>query len=251
MRGWRALWRLTLLMLWLLLGILLALLRLRVGSATAYTSSQQGLIVWWSRRLLSVVGIQLHHRGQPVAGVVWVANHHSWLDILVVMAVSPARFLSKQEVAHWPVIGWLAQRAGTLFMKRGQGETAQAMQQMANLVQAGDSVLFFPEGTTTDHVPKPFHARLFALPIEMAVAVQPICLSYCDARGCRNDIAYVGEQSFMANLWHVLQQDHLVAKIAFLPTIESESEISRKALAQAAHQIVEQVWLEAANQCPK
>lgn len=242
MKLWRALWRLTLLILWLLWGVLLALLRLRIGANRAYTSGQRQLIAWWSSRLLSVLGIEVVNQGQPITGVVWVANHHSWLDILVVLAVSPARFLSKQEVARWPVIGWLAQRAGTLFIQRGQGETAQAMQQMAHLVKAGDSVLFFPEGTTTEHAPKSFHARLFALPITLGVAVQPVCLSYRDARGSRNDTAYVGQQSFMANLWYVLQQQGLQAQVQFLPLIAVDADATRKHLAQEAQQSIEQAW---------
>ncbi|UCG18968.1 MAG: 1-acyl-sn-glycerol-3-phosphate acyltransferase [Thiotrichales bacterium] len=245
MKSWRALWRLTWLGVWLVVGVILALFRLRVHPNSAYTHAQQRLIAWWSRRLLSVLGIELCHQGQPVQGAVWVANHHSWCDILLVMAVSPARFLSKQEVAHWPVIGWLAQRAGTLFIKRGQGETAQAMRNMAKLVQAGDSVLFFPEGTTTDHAPKSFHARLFALPIELGVAVQPLCLSYYDAQGRRNDIAYVGEQSFIANLWYLLQQDRLQAHIHFLPAVTVTADTSRNALAQQTHAAVEQEWVKA------
>lgn len=247
MRSWRALWRLTWLGVWLLVGVLLALLRLRVRPNSEYTDAHQRLIAWWSRRLLSVLGIELCNHGAPVNGAIWVANHHSWLDILLVMAVAPARFLSKQEVAYWPVIGWLAQRAGTVFLKRGQGETNQAMQQMANLVRAGDSVLFFPEGTTTDHAPKPFHARLFALPIELGVSVQPLCLSYQDAHGVRNDIAYVGEQSFIANLWYLLQQQQLQAHITFLPAIRLTSDSTRNQLAQQAHSVVEQEWLKAVH----
>ncbi len=247
MKSWRALWRLTWLGVWLAVGVILALFRLRVRPNSAYTHAQQRLIAWWSRRLLSVLGIELCHQGQPIQGAVWVANHHSWCDILVVMAVSPARFLSKQEVAHWPVIGWLAQRAGTLFIKRGQGETAQAMHNMAKLVQAGDSVLFFPEGTTTDHAPKPFHARLFALPIELGVSVQPLCLSYHDVKGRRNDIAYVGEQSFIANLWYLLQQQGVQARITFLPTIMVTGDSARNPLAQQAHSVIEQEWLKDAH----
>lgn len=242
MKLWRALWRLTLLVLWLVLGVLLALWRLSVETNRAYTSGQRQLITWWSSRLLSVLGIEVVHQGQPITGVVWVANHHSWLDILVVLAVSPARFLSKQEVARWPVIGWLAQRAGTLFIQRGQGETAQAMKQMAHLVKAGDSVLFFPEGTTTNHAPKSFHARLFALPIELGVAVQPICLNYHDAQSVRGDVAYVGDQSFLANLWYVLQQQGLQAQVQFLPVIAVDADATRKHLAQEAQQSIEQAW---------
>lgn len=247
MMSWRALWRLTWLAVWLVVGVLLALFRLHVSPNSAYTNAQRSLIAWWSRQLLSVLGIELCHQGQPVQSVIWVANHHSWLDILVVMAVAPARFLSKQEVAHWPVIGWLAQRAGTVFLKRGQGETSQAMQHMANLVRAGDSVLFFPEGTTTDHAPKSFHARLFALPIELGVMVQPLCLSYQDANGGRHDIAYVGEQSFIANLWYLLQQQGMQAHISFLPTITVTADTSRNSLAQQAHAAVEQAWLKSAH----
>jgi 1-acyl-sn-glycerol-3-phosphate acyltransferase len=121
------------------------------------------------------------------------------------------------------------------------------MHNMAKLVQAGDSVLFFPEGTTTDHVPKPFHARLFALPIALGAAVQPLCLSYHDAQGRRNDIAYVGEQSFIANLWYLLKQPQLQSHITFLPTITVTTDTSRNSLAQQAHKVIEQEWLKAVH----
>jgi 1-acyl-sn-glycerol-3-phosphate acyltransferase len=243
MSRWRAIWRLTLLVLWLLLGALLALVRLSVEPSRAYRVSERQLIAWWSRQLLAVLGVNLSYQGQPIQGAVWVANHHSWLDIVVVMALSPVRFLSKQEVADWPLIGWLAKRAGTLFLKRGQGETAQAMQQMSKLVQAGDSVLFFPEGTTTDHAPKAFHARLFALPIELGVSVQPLCLSYHDGQSSRPDIAYVGDQSFMTNLWFLLKQHNIHAQLEFMSAIDVDANTSRNQLSQQTHSKIEHLWL--------
>lgn len=237
MQYWRAFVRLIALVAWLLFGVCIALVAVKVDMQRAYTEREQKIIRWWAGGLLRILAVRVTPIGYPVAGSVWVANHISWLDIVVLMSIMPCRFLSKAEVASWPLIGWLARRSGTVFLRRGNGETAEAMQLLGSLVQKGDSVLFFPEGTTTAGMPKAFHARLFALPIEMQKSVQPISLSYLTIAKRRADIAYVGVQSFIQNLWQLVKQPMVVAEVRFMPLIMSDDQ-SRKSLAEKARSAI-------------
>jgi len=106
----------------------------------------------WSARLLRVLGIQLEQRGETVApGCMLVANHVSWVDIFVINALAPAAFVSKAEVRDWPVIGWLAARNNTIFLRRGsRGHARIINEETAALLDAGRNVAIFPEGTTSD-----------------------------------------------------------------------------------------------------
>ena len=74
----------------------------------------------WARRMLHISGIELVVQGEPLAKgpVLLVANHISWLDILVMHSTGYCRFVSKSEVQRWPLVGTLASGAGTLFIER-------------------------------------------------------------------------------------------------------------------------------------
>ena len=86
----------------------------------------------------------------PTHHALWASNHISWLDIPVVGSIVPTFFLSKAEIAHWPVIGWMATTAHTLFIQRGSGDTSKISEQMSEFLSQGSPVVFFPEATTTD-----------------------------------------------------------------------------------------------------
>ncbi len=240
----RVAWRLFAVACWLLWGGLLALALLRVDDQRGYSPFQVKLVRWWSARLLSILGVGLSVRGMLHFSPIWVSNHISWLDIVVLMAVSPCRFLSKSEVAHWPLIGWLAKRAGTVFIRRGGGESELVTQQLTQLVALGERVLFFPEGTSSAGAPLTFHARLFSLPISLAIPVAPVALVYRDDKvTVRADLAYIGEQTFMQSLRHLLAQEAIVAEVRLLPAIDSIGK-SRKELAVATHLSIANVWHE-------
>lgn len=239
----RAGWRLLSVMMWLLWGSLLALFFIKVDGQQAYSPRQRSLIRWWMRGLLSAMGITLTHNKVSQASI-WVANHVSWVDIIALMAIEPSRFLSKAEVAHWPMIGWLARRAGTVFMTRG-GHQAQAVStQLSELLGLGDRVVFFPEGTSQGGQPLKFHARLFALPIAEQRSVAPIALVYHDnLRSLRADLSYEGSQSFMANMWHLLMQSNISIQVSFMTDIASDG-LSRNDLADACQGAVTCGWLQ-------
>lgn len=120
----------------------------------------------------------------PARGMV-VCNHISWLDIFVINALTPAAFVSKEDVKRWPLIGWLCTQTETIFLERGSRAAAQrAREAMMEHLQADVHVAVFPEGTTSggDCV-LPFHAALFQGAIDAQTPVIPIALRYADRYG--------------------------------------------------------------------
>ena len=136
------------------------------------------------RFALWVMGIRLTVRGTPMTqpGAI-VANHSSWLDIFSLNAVSRVYFVSKDDVAAWPGIGWLARATGTVFIAR-KGTEAKAQQEVFETrLRAGHRLLFFPEGTSTDSLRiLPFKSTLFAAfygpRLEHLMHVQPVTVIY-------------------------------------------------------------------------
>src|SRR6185295_16037591 len=139
---------------------------------------------WWNARLLRLLGIALHSSGTPRQGATLiVANHVSWLDILAINAVHPCRFVSKADVRHWPLIGWLVACGGTLFIERERKRDAlRVVHQVADALRQGQTLAVFPEGTTSDgHGLLPFHANLLQAAVATSTPVQPVALRFSDA----------------------------------------------------------------------
>jgi lyso-ornithine lipid O-acyltransferase len=142
------------------------------------------------RGTLGLLGLRVERIGtlDPLGGAI-VANHSSWLDIFVLNAMGPVRFVAKSEVAGWAGIGWLARATGTLFIRRERrGETAAQVAAMAERLRAGERLVFFPEGTSTDGLRVlPFKPTLFAGLLDPALPsglmVQPVTLSWRAPKG--------------------------------------------------------------------
>ena len=244
MQSGRRVWRFTRLALHAVVGVILTIMLAGIGRMSFNTPFYQRLYQWWLRRVVRIIGghLTLHGELAP-AGTLLVANHISWLDIPLLGGITSARFLSKYEVRHWPVIGWLAVKAGTLFISRGQaGAATQASATLVQALKQGRSVLVFPEGTTTKgNDVRTFHARLFAAAFEANVPVQPMAIRYPDSDGLTNPVVpYVDNQSLLANMQALLAQPSIRMEVHFLPPISPEG-MSRKAMAQACEQQIRQV----------
>lgn len=214
----RLIWRLLLVVQHILLGVLLAL---GVGMFFCRNVRWHApIICWWLRRLCRVLNLDVQVHGQPSeeASALWISNHVSWMDIPVLGGVRPLNFLSKAEVARWPLIGRLAQAAGTLFIQRGSGDSERVKHQIINELQAGRRVLFFPEGTTTDgFAVNRLFAKLFAAACESGCLIQPMVLCYRDEQGLHPLAPFIGEDSFGAHLLNVLSHDRISVEVQFLP----------------------------------
>jgi len=168
----------------------------------------------------------------------------SWMDIAVIGSQGVG-FLSKSEIRRWPVIGWLGEKGGTVFIQRGGKNASQmAAKAIAEKINGGDSILVFPEGTTSsgDNI-KRFHARIFAPALDHNLKVQPIAVQYLDDQGNIHPKASWNEQSFMANLIGILAQPKIHAILTFLPLIDAQQFSERRRIAQAVEDQIRTIVL--------
>lgn len=199
----------------------------------------------WSRQLLHIIGVRLHVHGQPPhrdAGkpAMLVANHVSWLDIVVINAVLPVRFVAKSEIRRWPVIGWLSERTGTLFIERARRrDTARITRLVSDALLAGDVCAVFPEGTTTDGARVlPFHSSLLQPALLADARVYPAALRFerADATLC-TEAAYDGDKSLWQTLRAIAAQPVIHAHVWFLEPI-SAAGTRRRVLAVTAREVI-------------
>lgn len=175
----------------------------------------------WAQRMLEVLGVGLEVRGSaPEAGpLMLVANHISWLDILVLHAARHCRFVSKSDVQHWPLIGRLATGAGTLYIARtSRRDAMRVVHRMVASLQAGDILAVFPEGTTSDGVSLlPFHANLIQAAISADAPVLPVGLNFIDARTRQTSLSpcYIDDDTLVGSLWRTLAGPRVCAVVTF------------------------------------
>ncbi|MGD9889044.1 MAG: lysophospholipid acyltransferase family protein [Halothiobacillaceae bacterium] len=195
----------------------------------------QKTIQHWHGQICRALAVDIQTQGQAQTGVLFICNHISWLDIPVLGSqLSGVRFLAKSEVRQWPLIGWLAARAGSLFIERGNGQ--DTVKHIAEALHQGHSVLIFPEGTTTDGLSlRRFHPRLLQAAFDAKAAIQPIALRYLDTQEQPNPrVAYINDDSFNDTLQRIVHETDLRAEVHFLAPIHPES-IPRSQLAVLAH----------------
>jgi 1-acyl-sn-glycerol-3-phosphate acyltransferase len=223
----------------------------------ASVERRRALNGWWAAKLLRIVGITVQVEGDPPragVGAMLAANHVSWLDIFALQALSPIRFVAKSEVRDWPLAGFIAERAGTLFIRRGlRREAARTNENVHAALAAGDCVGIFPEGTTTegDTLLK-FHASLFEPAVASAAPVHPCAIRYHHADGslCRA-IAYVGELSFMQSLGLAIRQRGVVARVSFAPVVETVGSSRRDVAAASRGRIASLLGLPPQDTAPR
>lgn len=191
----------------------------------------------WCATVCRILNLRVEISGNPSPHTrLWVANHVSWLDIIVLGARHPLLFVAKQEVADWPVMGYLARRLGTLFVRRGDaGQTAAIAEQMVWQLRQGRQIMLFPEGTTTDggRVLR-FHAKLLH-PAQLAqVPVQAIGLEYLDE--ARIHAPFIGNDDFLPHLLKILHLNAVPLRIHYCPPLQAD--MHRDALAQTTRKQV-------------
>jgi len=236
----RAAWRLLRAALHVLHGLALMPRFAAMGAARRHD-----FIRWWSAGFVRAVGVTVQLSGvAPRPGpTLVVANHVSWLDIALLHSALPqARFVSKADVGRWPLLGRVIRLAGTLFIERERKRDAvRVVHDMAQALQAGDTVAVFPEGTTgPGPVPLPFHANLLQAAVATGTPVQPVALRYADAgRPFSTAVEYVGETTLARSLWRVLSARGLHAHVQLLPPVGS-AHADRRALAAHLRELIAQ-----------
>jgi 1-acyl-sn-glycerol-3-phosphate acyltransferase len=187
-------------------------------------------IAQWANDFLRILGVQVRTTGSAVTTgpLLVVANHISWLDILVMLAVQPVRFVSKADVKYWPLIGWLATNVGTLYIERASRRDAlrvvhhiaEALREApaGTPVHTASIIAVFPEGTTSDgSVVLPFHANLVQAAISAHAPVQAVALRYQDpATGALSLVpAYIDDDTLISSVWRLLASPPVEAVVHF------------------------------------
>jgi 1-acyl-sn-glycerol-3-phosphate acyltransferase len=197
----------------------------------------------WSIKLLAICGVRLEIRhadpAQAPQHALIVANHVSWLDMFVINAVEPCRFVAKSDIRDWPLIGWLCNQAGTIFIARGkQRDVRRIYQGLITSLRNGERIAFFPEGTTVAQgALLPFHSNLFEAAIDVA-PVRPYALCYLDDEGRPHGATdFIGDMTFAQSILAILQAGRITAVLISLPLIESGN-TDRRQLAHAARNAI-------------
>lgn len=200
------------------------------------------LVRWWYGCVLRVFNVHVRIHGQmPATPMLVVTNHSTWLDILVLGHAFDCVFISKSEVARWPIVGVYARAVGTLFLHRGAHKTEAMRQQVQTTFDDDRSVILFPEGTTGRALqPQRFHARLFAAAIDGTHSVLPVALRYSDAAtpaDSHHPLVPWVNTPLLSNLTNVFRLPSLQVDVHIQAPIDSCGH-TRRSLATASHAMI-------------
>ncbi len=207
------------------------------------------LVRFYWRVACRLIGVEVEMRGAaPVAGrALFVGNHASYLDIPVLGSVLPGFFVAKREVAGWPGIGPLARIARTVFVERRANRSAEQRDELQRRLDAGDSLILFPEGTSSDgNRVLPFKSALFSVAERDGgtLPVQPFSVAYTRLDGMplgrvmRPFYAWYGDMVLAPHIWTVLGLGRVRVEVELYPPMTVREAGSRKLLAFRAHALV-------------
>lgn len=204
---------------------------------------------WYYRLLRKLIGIEVIVRGKQSTASprLVVANHISYFDIVVLGSIVPGDFVAKADIADWPGFGWMAKAGQTIFINRRRTATTQARDQIQERLDAGDTLIMFPEATSGDgNYMKPFKSALFTVAerhvvgrdgIERPVTVQPVSLAYTRLNGMpigvgwRAFVAWYGDMEMGPHLWQITRLGRLTVEVTFHAPVTLAQFTSRKELA--------------------
>lgn len=196
----------------------------------------------WSAQLLGIfrVSVELAPGGIPAMQGLWVANHVSWLDVFVINAMFPARFVAKSEVRRWPLVGILSTHAGTIFVERANRRGLKVtVATVAAALAEGERIVVFPEGTSAaQDAMQPFRANLFEAAVAARAIVQPVAIRYLDPDGhLHGAVEYIGDTSLAESILALLSGKPIRAHLTVMASLPSCGR-NRHELAQRAHDAI-------------
>lgn len=250
----RACARLAVLALHIQYGLLLIVLyRYRYGGAWYDSDQGHTVIRWWAKRACRILSLHVRMKGAAsiVRGTLFVSNHVSWMDIIALSSLIEAKFLSKETVKYWPVIGALASASGTLFIRRGKYFAVNGViETIREKLDNNYSILIFPEGTTTDgrRVGR-FHAAMFKSVSDSGHFVQAVALRY-RRHGKPDELApYIGNDNFLGHLFKVASLGETRLEVAFTMPFQALN-LSRNAIADMTHAAIADILREQEEPAP-
>ena len=224
----------------------LLLLPLQVGALLAGSRLSWRIPRLYHQGNCFLLGLNVIKHGVPdeSRAVLFVSNHSSYLDIIVLAALIEACFVSKFEVANWPLFGILARLNHTVFVKRKMRESGEKLGEIKDRLEQGQRLILFPEGTSSDgNRVLTFNSTFFTAGSAKCggapVKVQPVAIGYTTlfgiplGRGDRPARAWYGDMSLAGHLWSVFKSGPTDVEVAFLPCVTICDFASRKELARS------------------
>ncbi|RMD61242.1 MAG: 1-acyl-sn-glycerol-3-phosphate acyltransferase [Alphaproteobacteria bacterium] len=232
-------------------GFTLPLMPVQAAAVAFGWPLRKTLPLWYHRHCRRILGFEVEVHGRPSSHhpTLYVANHSSYFDIMILASLVPASFIAKAEVARWPVFGWLARLQRSVFVDRNSRNAAAHRDSVAARLDQGDDLILFPEGTSNDgNRVLPFKSALFAVvegrPPERAVAVQPVSIAYTRLDGLpmgrylRPFFAWYGDMEMAAHMWQAVGLGRVTVEVRFHEPVTIDKLGSRKALAEYCHRQV-------------
>lgn len=243
----RKLYRATLLGILFFIGAILTFIFLRNTIPTSGFVSR--LVRGWLGTVANLLGVRIKSYGNRLTEkTLFVSNHISWLDILILGSLVPIHFLSKHEVKTMPLIGWLATRAGTLYIKRGSKASASDVSsEITEALILKHNSLIFAEGTTTDGHIKKFHSRMMQSAIDAHAMVQPVAIFYPSINAETNEIElnpttlFIGDTSIGESFNLIARAARTDVEVHFLKPINSTGKTRNEIAQHAFDEVVEAI----------
>lgn len=239
-----ALWRFTLISLVFLTYTPIYWFLLKVNKPLGFRFGRFYLSSW-----RKCIGHQLIIKGElsKETPTLYVSNHSSYIDILVLGTFIPARFVAKKEVAKWPIMGWLATNQGTIYIDRNRTAIADGTETLIDYLDRGESLILFPEGTTSDGCKiLPFGSSFFDVAMKKNVVVQPVTVTYAGWDGLpmpRFMRKFCGwfspDVEMLPHLWAIAQWGTVQVVVDLHPPLRPQEFRSRKDLSQASYTLVQ------------
>lgn len=237
----RAARRLVTILIWTLIAIPIQAVLVLVSArgATAFAKV-------YHRTLCRLIGLRIQVVGEasPERPVLFVSNHSSWLDVLVLGATLEASFVAKAEVGSWPLVRTVARLGRTVFVSRTRTGTKGEAGAIRDRLAAGDSIILFPEGTTSDGGRVlPFRSAFLSV-ADQARLVQPVSVVFDRLGGlpaCRRDrplFAWYGDTDIFSHFWRLARRANARATVVLHAPIDPAAYPDRKALSAACGQVV-------------
>ena len=198
----------------------------------------------WSHRVLASCGMKLSVFGglpSEAHGQMLICNHISWLDIMAINAAFPGRFVAKDDVAKWPLVGYLATQARTVYVarKKGSGGNSEKIRNVTQALKDGDTVTLFPEGTSSEgRTILPFKTSFFQAAADAQVPLVPVLCRYPNPDGSSPNphTAYYGDFSLWQSICMVIRQKQSCVELHFLPPVSPAAE--RQETARLIHDML-------------
>ncbi|HEC27978.1 MAG TPA: 1-acyl-sn-glycerol-3-phosphate acyltransferase [Gammaproteobacteria bacterium] len=244
--GWiRFLFRFPLVLIYILSGfVLVILLHILTGREWYLGKHGKQMVCLWMKGFARIIGLRVHVQGTPHEGLL-AANHVSWTDIIAIDSVIAARFVSKDDILKWPVLGLLPKWSGTFFLRRGSPAAVNRLNaEIVQALQTGSTIAVFPEGTTHDGIEaRKFFSAIFQTGIESGCHVQGVAIRYL-RDGKLDEVApFINGVTFGQHVLKILMAPGIDAHLKFCDAFVPVN-MDRKVLAARLHKEVDEVLKE-------